>query len=85
MQQVQAAPDGAAKRRATRPQRAFHDDSTLNDAPPPAAAAPSSAEVRQGALSMGSDKGAVWWQQPHVFMAAGAAVCFLLLIYVVSR
>ena len=83
MQQVQAK-DGAPKRRAARPQHAFHDESTLSAIPPTAASAPSAADVKQGAISAGVERGQML-QDPRVLMAIGGAVCFLLLIYLVSR
>ena len=89
MEQVQSAPDGAKRRASTRPQHAFHDPDSLL-APPtggasaPAAAPPADAlSVRQGALSAGSDQ--KWMMQPRVLLVAGAAACFLLLIFFVSR
>ena len=76
MQQVQAK-DGAPKRRSTRPQYAFHDESSLAAIPPSAA---SSAPSKLGAISTGAEKGELW-QDPRVLMALG----ILLLIYFVSR
>ena len=61
MEQVQATPDGAAKRRATRPQHAFHNDDTICGPPQTGAPAPASdaLSVRQG---MPSEGGKQLWE-----------------------
>ena len=85
MEQVQSA-DGAKRRAATRPQHVYHTEDTL--AATPAASAPAAVDplsVRQGALSAGSEKLPPWMMQPRVLLAIGAAVCFLGLIFFVSR
>ena len=84
MEQVQATPDGAAKRRATRPQHAFHNDDTICGPPQTGAPAPASdaLSVRQG---MPSEGGKQLWQQPRVMLAVGAALSMLFVIFLVSR
>ena len=86
MQQVEATADGAPKRRPkTRPQHAFHDESSLSAVPPAAttAAAPDALSVRQGALSAADGKQLL--QQPKVLLAIAAGLSFLMLIFYVSR